>query len=88
MTSATSDDGSTSSCSSVEGDLDVTSSSSEDEYYEGQLESFRYSHWTKDDVYGLDLKSSHDDLNEIYQRFVRLNQNINSYAYKNNLSCS
>ena len=72
----------------MEGDLDVTSSSSEDEYYEGQLESFRYSHWTKDDVYGLDLKSSHDDLNEIYQRFVHLNQENFSYASSNNLSCS
>ena len=55
----------------MEGDLDVTSSSSEDEYCEDQSQLFRYSQWANNsNIYGLDLKSTPRDV-DIYQRFVR-----------------
>ena len=49
----------------------MTSSSAEDDYYGDQSESFGYSHWTYDNIYGLDLKSAPDEVaSEFYQRFL------------------
>lgn len=72
VTSATSEEGSTSSCSSIDGDLDVTSSSSEDEYFEDQSQSKRYSQLTSSsNIYGLDLKST-PEVVDVYQRYEDL----------------
>lgn len=67
VTSTTSEDTS-SSCSSVEGDLDVTSSASEKDYCKDQSHLYRYAQGVSvNNIYGLDMKSAPEDI-DVYQR--------------------